>query len=166
MTEVLLHRARTIVTEHPHPAARSPADIALFLAGHGTERNENSRRIIELQAGLIRARGEYAEVQPAFMEEQPRIADCYAAARARCIVMVPFFISEGLHTCEDIPVLLGESEANVRQRLARGEPPWPNPVERRGKVVWYTRAIGSEPLLGDVILERVHEAAAGGAAHV
>ena len=162
MTEALLRRARTIVGQHPHPAARSPADIALFLAGHGTERNENSRRIIEHQAGLIRAGGIYAEVHAAFMEEQPRIADCYVTARARCIVMVPFFISDGLHTSEDIPVLLGEPEELVRRRLSRGEPGWRNPVERRGKVVWYTSAIGSEPFLSDVILERVHEAAAGG----
>jgi sirohydrochlorin cobaltochelatase len=64
-----------------------------------------------------------------------------------------------LHTQEDIPVLLGETKRAVEQRLASGQPTWRNPTEKHGKLVWYTPAIGSEPHLADVILERVKEAA-------
>ena len=157
MTAVLLARARAIVEQHPFPRAPKPAETALFIAGHGTEKNTNSRKAIEAQVEAIRARGEYADVQPVFMEEAPFIADCFTATEAPHIVMVPFFIADGLHTVEDIPVLLGEPAARVKQRLAAGQPTWRNPTERKGKLLWYTEAIGSEPGLAEVILERARE---------
>ena len=94
------------------------------------------------------------------MEEEPRIGDCFGQARARNIIMVPFFISDGQHSREDIPVLLGAPRPAVRERLKLGQPTWRNPTEREGKRLWYTAAIGSEPHLPDVILERMREAAA------
>jgi len=157
MTAVLLARARAIVEQHPFPRAPKPTETALFIAGHGTEKNANSRKAIEAQVEAIRARGEYADVQPVFMEEAPFIADCFTATEAPHIVMVPFFIADGLHTVEDIPVLLGEPAARVKKRLTAGHPTWRNPTGRKGKLVWYTEAIGNEPGLVDVILERADE---------
>ena len=157
MTAVLLARARAIVKQHPFPRAPKPAETALFIAGHGTEKNANSRKAIEAQVEAIRDRVEYADVQPVFMEEAPFIADCFTATEAPHIVMVPFFIADGLHTVEDIPVLLGEPAARVKKRLAAGHPTWRNPTGRKGKLVWYTEAIGNEPGLVDVILERADE---------
>ena len=58
---------------------------------------------------------------------------------------------------EDIPVLLGEPERIVKERLAAGQPAWRNPTGRDGKLVWHSPSVGSEPLLADVILERVKE---------
>jgi sirohydrochlorin cobaltochelatase len=161
MTEVLLRRAHEVVEQHPFPRAPKPNETALFIAGHGTGNNENSRIAIERQADLIRAKGIYQEVHAVFMEEDPRIGDCYSLAAAKNIVMVPFFISDGLHSYEDIPVMLGESEKAVRERLAAGQPTWRNPTERMGKHVWYSASIGNEPHIADVILERVREACAG-----
>jgi sirohydrochlorin cobaltochelatase len=93
------------------------------------------------------------------MEEAPRIPDCYSIAQTRNLVLVPFFISDGLHTVEDIPVLLGEPARIVKERLAAGQATWRNPTERNGKLAWYSPAVGSAPLLAEVILERVREAA-------
>ena len=161
MTNVLLARAREVVEKFPFPRAPRAKDITLFIAGHGTEQNDNSRKSIEHQVELIRARHEYADVHAAFMEEEPRIADVYALARTRNIVMVPFFISDGLHAQEDIPVLLGEPERIVQERLAASQPTWRNPTERHDRLVWYSRSVGTEPLLAEVILERVREAEVG-----
>ncbi len=157
MTDVLLARARDIVAKHPFPKEPKPSETALFIAGHGTKKNANSRKAIEAQVELIRQRGEYTDVHSAFMEESPFIADCYTATEAKHIVIVPFFIADGLHTVEDIPVLLGELETRVKERLTAGQPTWRNPTERHGQLVWYTEAIGSEPSLTEVILERVRE---------
>ena len=158
MTSVLLARAREVVERHPFPRAPKPADTSLFIAGHGTGNNENSRAAIERQVALIRARGEYAAVHAVFMEEAPRIGECYALAPTNSIVMVPFFISDGLHSYEDIPVLLGEPAGAVQARYRAGEPTWRNPTEKQGKRVWYSASIGTEPGIADVILERVREA--------
>ena len=158
MTNVILARARDIVQQHPSSRQPKPGDTALFIAGHGTGNNENSRKAIERQVELIRARNEYAEVHPVFMEEEPRIGDCYRMAKAANLIVVPFFISDGLHSYEDIPVMLGEPEAVVQERLNRRQPTWRNPTARQGKLLWYTMSIGSEPHIADVILERVREA--------
>ena len=158
MTEVILSRAKEILEQFPFPRAPKPKDITLFIAGHGTERNENSRQAIERQVELLRALNLYGGVQAIFLEESPRIAECYALASTKNLVVVPFFISDGLHTQEDIPVLLGEAKPVVEGRLAIGQPTWRNPTEKNGKLVWYSPAIGSEPHLADVILERVREA--------
>ena len=100
----------------------------------------------------------YAGIHAIYLEESPRIADCYELAQSKNLVVVPFFISDGLHTQEDIPVMLGEAQRTVRQRLAGGQPTWRNPREKNGRLVWYSPAIGSEPHMADVILERVREA--------
>ena len=159
MTNVLLSRAREIVEKHPFPRRPKPSETALFIAGHGTSSNENSRKAIERQVELIRTQNIYAEVHPIFMEEEPRIGDCYRMAQAKNLVMVPFFISDGLHSYEDIPVMLGEPERLVRERLKSGQPTWRNPTEKKGKRVWYSSSIGNEPHIADVILERVRERA-------
>ena len=159
MTQVILARAAEVVKQFPFPRAPKPAEITLFIAGHGTERNANSRKAIERQAELIRARNLYAGVHDIFMEEEPRIGDCYSIAQTRNIVVVPFFISDGLHAAEDIPVLLGEPERLVKERHAASQPTWRNPTEKHGKLVWYSPSVGTEPLLADVILERAREAA-------
>ena len=159
MTKVILSRAKEIVEQFPFPRLPKNSDITLFIAGHGTEKNENSRRAIERQVELIRAQKIYAEVHAIFLEESPRIADCFQIARTKNLVIVPFFISDGLHTQEDIPVLLGEAKRIVEQRIAAGQPAWRNPTEKNDKLVWYSPAVGSEPGIADVILERVREAA-------
>ena len=162
MTEVILARAAAVVRQHPFPRAPKPRDITLFIAGHGTDRHSHSRRAGGRQADLIRALNLYADVHEIYMEESPRIPDCYSLARTKHLVVVPFFISDGLHVAADIPVLLGEPEELVRTRLAAGQPAWRNPAEKNGKLVWYSPAVGTDPLLAGVILERVMEAAGAG----
>ena len=160
MTEVLLARAREIVEQFPFPRAPKPAETTLFIAGHGTDRNENSRKAIERQVEWIRARNLFAQVHAVFLEEDPRIGDCYKLAQTKNMVVVPFFISDGLHSVEDIPVMLGAPGAVVRERLQQGRPTWRNPTEREGRRLWYAAGVGSEPLMAEVILERVRESAA------
>lgn len=159
MTNVLLARASSVVAQHPFPRAPRPADISLFIAGHGTERSAQSRVAIERQVEAIKALNLYAEVRAIYMDEDPRIKDCQLTAEARYVVVVPFFMSDGLHTTEDIPVLLGEPESVVKDRLSKGQPTWRNPSQKHGKLTWYSAAIGTEPMMADIILERVAEAA-------
>lgn len=159
MTNVILARAAGVVKQFPFPRAPKHSETTLFIAGHGTGRNRNSRAAVDRQVAIIQAQNIYAAVHAVFMEEPPHIKDCLALAATKYCVVVPFFISDGLHTAEDIPVLLGEPERVVRQRLEAGQPPWRNPTEKSGKLVWYSPSVGTEPLMADVILERVREIA-------
>jgi sirohydrochlorin cobaltochelatase len=69
---------------------------------------------------------------------------------------VPFFISDGLHSYEDIPVLLGiQSEstgAASQQEIFRR-----NPYLLNGRTLYYANAIGTDPMMAEIILEMVHE---------
>jgi len=159
MTEVILARARAVLVEARCTMHEARTSTALVIAGHGTGLNPDSRKSIERQVELIAAQHIFAEVHPAFLEEEPRIAEIPNFVNSPRIVVVPFFMSDGLHVCEDIPVLLGENEATVQARLKAGEWPWLNPTERRGKTIFYSPGVGSEPGIAEVILERVHAAA-------
>ena len=160
MTQLILERAREIVTRFPGAAGSppEPGRTHLFIAGHGTGNNENSRKSVEAQALAIGQMGIYAGVQAVFMEEAPRIEDCIGTCPTEDLVVVPFFMSDGLHSQEDIPVLLGESPEAVATRMQSGQPTWINPTVRTGRRVWYTPGIGSDPRLLRVVLERVSEA--------
>jgi sirohydrochlorin cobaltochelatase len=158
ITSVLLERAREVVEKNPFPRAPKAKDLTLFIAGHGTEQNENSRASIQHQADIIRSQNLYAGVHAVFLEEAPKVSECFYIAETRHIVVVPFFISEGMHTQEDIPVMLGDSKRIVQQRLGMRQPPWRNPTERNGKLIWYSSIVGTHPLIANVILERVRDA--------
>lgn len=158
MTEVLLERAQGVVRQFPFPRTPQPKELTLFLAGHGTAQDAQSRAVVDRQVDLIQAKNIYAAVHAIFLDEEPRIPTCFGTAHTRNIVVVPFFISDGLHVAEDIPVLLGEPERVVRARLEKGQASWRNPTEKNGKLIWYSGAVGTEGALAEVILERVREA--------
>ncbi len=121
--------------------------LSLVIVGHGTGLNDNSARAIRDQVERIRALGQFGEVVDAFMEETPAVAEWDQLTTLEHVVVVPFFIADGLHSYEDIPVLLGipPSEDALRK----------NPVAVRGRQLYYASAIGTSPLLADVILDQV-----------
>lgn len=157
ITEVLLSKAKSMVEKFPFPRKARPEQTSLFIAGHGTQQNADSRKSIEHQVELIREMNIYAEVQPCFLEEAPLIADVPGLASCKNIVVIPFFISDGLHTVEDIPVLLGEPERTVRKRIEARQLTWRNPTEKKGKLIWYSSAVGTDPMISELILDRVKE---------
>ncbi len=67
---------------------------------------------------------------------------------------MPFFIADGLHSYEDIPVLLGiEKEAGTA--ASQAEVFRRNPYDIRGRRLFYASAIGTEPMMADVIIDQV-----------
>jgi sirohydrochlorin cobaltochelatase len=150
MTELLLHRAREIA-----PGV-SPAETSLFIVGHGTGLNENSAVAAKREVANIAAMGIYGAVLNAYMEEEPLIAKWDQIAKYPNVVVVPFFISDGLHSYEDIPVLLGIAQESPgaasagQHQVFRG-----NPYRLRGRTLYYASAIGTDALFADLILEQV-----------
>lgn len=147
MTEALLHRARTVAPGIP---AR---DISLLIVGHGTSLNDNSARAAKDQVAKIQAMGLYGEVLAAYMEEPPLISDWPTFSQFPHVVVVPFFIADGLHSYEDIPVLLGiESQGGVA--ASQAEVFRRNPYALRNRQLYYASAIGTDPLIADVIIDQ------------
>ncbi|MGB8168035.1 MAG: CbiX/SirB N-terminal domain-containing protein [Chthoniobacteraceae bacterium] len=150
MTELLLHRAAQIAPGVP------PAETSLFIVGHGTGLNENSAVAAKREVERIAELGLYAEVLNAYMEEEPLISKWDEYAKCPNVVVVPFFISDGLHSYEDIPVLLGIAESSPGAASAGEHDVFRrNPYRLRGRTLFYASAIGTEPLIADLILEQV-----------
>ena len=149
MTDLILKRAREVAP------GITPSETTLIITGHGTGLNQNSTKAIRDQVDLITASNAgYAAVLDAYMEEQPFIAEWDQLSQTPNVVVVPFFISDGLHSFQDIPVMLG-IESEVGAAASQREVFRHNPHHLRGKMLYYSSAIGTERLLADVILDQV-----------
>jgi sirohydrochlorin cobaltochelatase len=148
MIDLLLHRATEVA------AGICPEQTSLLIVGHGTHLNEKSAEAAKARASAIRERGPYAEVFAAYMEEPPFIADWRKNTSQPNVVVVPFFIADGLHSYQDIPVLLGietaPTAAASQQEVFRR-----NPYHLDGRDLYYASAIGTEPLMAEVILDTI-----------
>jgi sirohydrochlorin cobaltochelatase len=150
MTELLLKRAADIAPGVP------PGKTSLFIVGHGTDLNENSAVAAKREVERIAALGRYREVQCAYMEEAPLIAEWDRLSTSANVVVVPFFIADGLHSYEDIPVLLGiATESPGAVSADRASVFAKNPYRLRGRTLYYASSIGTEDGFAEVILDQV-----------
>jgi sirohydrochlorin ferrochelatase len=117
---------------------------ALLLIAHGSRRAEANADLDHL-AGVLRARGEWRHVQPAYLELcEPGIiaaGEMCVAAGAKRVVMVPYFLSAGVHVVEDLTA--------ARDELAKRHPA----VE-----FMLAEPLGRHPLLAEVVAERARQA--------
>jgi sirohydrochlorin cobaltochelatase len=148
MSDVIVRRAETVTGD-----SGVGDGAGLAVVGHGTERNENSAKAIEYHADRIGERDRFEAVRALFMDEDPAVDDVTDHFTAGDLVVVPLFVADGYHTREDIPADMGLTDDT-------GE--WETPATVDGHRIWYAGAVGTEPLLADVILERA--VAAGAAA--
>ena len=147
MTELLLRRAREVAPGVP------PTKTTLLIVGHGTALNDNSAIAAKREVEKIRILGHYGSVQNAYMEEAPLISDWMHLTNTPNVVVVPFFISDGLHSYQDIPVMLGiepglTAAASQRGIFRR------NPHQLHGRALYYASAIGTEPQFAEIIVEQ------------
>jgi sirohydrochlorin cobaltochelatase len=174
MTDLLLKRAGEVAPDV------DPAETTLLIVAHGTDLNENSAVAAKREVEKIRSLGKYAAVLNAYMEELPLVSDWRKLAKTRNVVVVPFFISDGLHSYEDIPGLLGiahrhpersEAEskdpAELPKRIISGSLDFArddvktqrsvfrrNPYSIEGRSLFYAPSIGTDPGFADVIIEQ------------
>jgi sirohydrochlorin cobaltochelatase len=163
MTELLLKRASEVAQD------ADSAETSLLIVAHGTDLNENSAVAAKREAEKIRTLGKYAAVLNVYMEEQPLVSDWQKLTRTPNVVVVPFFISDGLHSYEDIPRLLDipschpkplstltgsldsardDVESTGREVFRR------NPYKIGGRSLFYAPSIGTDPGFADIIIDQ------------
>jgi sirohydrochlorin cobaltochelatase len=179
MTELLLERARDVA---PDAAA---AETSLLIVAHGTDLNENSAVAAKREAEKIRALGKYAAVLNVYMEEAPLVSDWRKLTETPNVVVVPFFISDGLHSYEDIPRLLGIANGHPERSGAKSKDPAESPegsitgsldfdrddvrTTKRSvfrakpykidsRLLFYAPSIGTDPGFADIIIEQANAA--------
>jgi sirohydrochlorin cobaltochelatase len=150
MTELLMQRAEEVA-----PGV-NPAETTLLVVGHGTDLNENSAIAAKREVEKIRSLGKYSDVLNVYMEEPPLVADWLTLTTARNVVVVPFFISDGLHSYQDIPVLLGIADGKTGKTLEKRKDQVfeDNPYQIGGRMLFYAPALGSSPRLAEVIVDQ------------
>jgi sirohydrochlorin cobaltochelatase len=149
MTRHLLERAREIA-----PGIKEK-ETSLLIVAHGTSLNDNSAVAAKEQAEKIRGLGHYAAVLNVYMEEPPLVSDWLNLTNTRNVVVVPFFISDGLHSYEDIPALLGIPEGRASARPGHAEAcPSDKEYQLHGRSLFYSTAIGTDSRFADVIIEQ------------
>ena len=147
MTDVIVRRAES-VTGDPDVGD----GVGLAVVGHGTERNENSAKAVEYHADRIRDRDRFDEVRALYMDEDPEVDDLPDFFESEDVVLVPLFIADGYHTQEDIP-----EDVGLCDDYTEG---YDVPTVVDDTRVWYAGAVGTEPLMADVVLERAADAGA------
>jgi len=166
MTDLLLQRARQVAR------GVDALQTTLLIVAHGTDLNENSAVAAKREAEKIRTLGKYAAVLNVYMEEPPLVSDWQKLTRTPKVVVVPFFISDGLHSYEDIPRLLGipschpeplgsmtgsldsardDVESSGREVFRR------NPYKIGGRSLFYAPSIGTDPGFADIIVDQAAE---------
>ena len=159
MMKLLLKRARDVAPDV------DPAETSLLIVAHGTDLNENSAVAAKRETEKIRGLGKYAAVLNLYMEEPPLVSDWRQLTKTKNVVVVPFFISDGLHSYEDIPRLLGIKERRLPSR--RREPNGRlgsrpslkgifrhNPYSIDGRNLFYAASIGTDAGFADIIVEQ------------
>ncbi len=145
MTKALLRQAEEVLVG----SGKKCSEVDLILVGHGTLKNRKSTEAIKRQVSRIAALKQFRSCTDAYMEEAPLISEWEQLTTSNDVVVVPFFISDGLHSYEDIPELMG------LQQTPAGS--FPVPADLRGKTLWYASAIGNQPEMVSVILDMVRE---------
>jgi sirohydrochlorin cobaltochelatase len=168
MTQLLLKRAHEIAPNAPEKST------TLIIAAHGTDLNENSAVAAKREADKIRKLDRYASVLNLYMEEPPLISDWSKLTKAENVVVVPFFISDGLHSYEDIPIMLGIVKKRIKERRLPsrrgsrrgrlGNRPSlrdaddvfrQTPYKIDNRSLYYAGAIGTEPQIAEIIINQV-----------
>ncbi len=149
VTDLLLRRAQEVAPDAP------PAETSLLIVGHGTALNDQSAIAAKREVQKISDLGRYASVQSTYMEEPPLISDWASLTNTPHVVVVPFFISDGLHSYEDIPVLLGIEGATGRREVFRANPRW-----LHDRNLYYASAIGAAPEFAEIIVAQAENFAA------
>jgi|SRR5207244_8131013 len=97
------------------------------------------------------------------MEEPPLISDWRKLTNTRNVVVVPFFISDGLHSYEDIPRLVGivvaagvdrDRPGSAPPAKARAEIFRHSPYQIDGRFLYYAPSIGTDPGFADIIIDQ------------
>ena len=120
---------------------------AALLLGHGSRAKEANDNMMKV-ASLIAKKEVFAAVEVAFLELCPPsipegIRACISKG-AEHIIAVPYFLHSGVHVKRDLPIVLQEEAKNY-------------PDVR----ITFGGNIGFHPVLADIMLERLLEAAQG-----
>ncbi|MHA1597504.1 MAG: CbiX/SirB N-terminal domain-containing protein [Alphaproteobacteria bacterium] len=146
IVRLMVQRIRSVLDDND----LATNDSALLLAAHGNTRNpEVAREASKIAAHLSRELN--IECAAAFIEEAPFISDWPQILGHKNIIVLPFLVGGGFHGVKDLPHMLGLDALDDGPGVV-------DPVALQGRTVFCCPAIGNEPAIADIIIDRVNSA--------
>ncbi len=133
-----------VIVQRAHEAGAT-GETAVAVLGHGTPRNAKSEANIYEQSERVREMGLFDEVVTVFMDQEPNMRGLLDAVRAETVVVVPLFVADGWHVGSTIPEELALDGSETR---------------RGGRRLRYATAVGTHPMVADVIAELAEDSRA------
>jgi len=116
---------------------------AILIVGHGS-RSKDAQNIFNKIVQFVKDKSDYSIVEGAHMELcEPSIPDVVGKMvqnHVEEILVVPYFLYEGIHIKEDIPEIIEELSKKYT-----------------GLKFKMARPIGAEPMLADILIDRAKE---------
>ena len=117
----------------------------IIVFAHGSRIESANQAVRDVVAAMLRPRGPYEHVETAFLElGQPDLtgaAGRLAAAGVGRIVVIPYFLTLGLHLERDLPRLIEETARQFPGIVFRSTPP-----------------LDGHPALAQILLDRARAA--------
>lgn len=135
-------RIAEVIIQRAVEGGARPTD-ALVLLGHGTEKHRNSGDLTFRHAGAIRAKNVFSEVATVFIDQEPNMRRVFELVKTPDMIMVPVFAADGWHVSETVPEDMGIESGHL---------------EKSGRRLRYTPAIGTHPAMADIMLALIDEA--------
>ena len=129
--------------------ALEPAKVSVLIVAHGhTKSSQNADQTKVLACNLKKLMNRI-EISTAFIEETPLISDWTQITTTKCVIVVPYLVGGGLHTQEDIPIMLGMISGDYEKTPVSG------PHNIQGRTIWYCRPFGFDEALAEIIIKLV-----------
>jgi precorrin-8X/cobalt-precorrin-8 methylmutase len=133
------------ITENAVKRKKEPMDnVGLVLIGHGSKLPHNQENLEKL-AEIMREKSSFKVVEISFMVRNsptiPEAIDAVASRGVTKIVLVPAFLSAGVHTTQEIPELIGIKEKELQ-------------LSAKGIEVFYGEPIGADECLAVILEEK------------
>jgi sirohydrochlorin cobaltochelatase len=126
LAEIVAARAQEGV-----PPDACASEVLLVVLGHGTQRDPASADAVLDVCARLGREGRFAQVAPAFIDQEPRLENVLKDAREPVILLVPFLVAAGWHGGTTVPRELDPGSHGIRhgrQRIVYTEPVGTHPA--------------------------------------
>jgi sirohydrochlorin cobaltochelatase len=114
--------------------------VSVLLVGHGSAPNPGRARTLRRHAAALEARSRFGWIRIAYLEEPPFVPEALASVRGHVVIVIGYFVNEGIHVTNDLPSLIHA------ERAERGTH-WP-PVHDLG-------SIGADDAMPRLLMDQV-----------
>ena len=133
----------------------SKCNTTSVIIGHGSKKNPRSEIDTRLLANKIEHSGLSQKVVALFLDQSPNLIDWHIHCKTKNVIVISYLFSGGNHEKEDIPKKMRFNPRTTKNSITVNRPI--GPIRSSGKNLWLCPQISADPIVQDIIVERVIE---------